>query len=847
MAELRSATKDSKAPRRRLTAPLTAAVGASALTALFLLSPCATMLSAQHRLTTNQRHLGSAVSGGLRHTDSEHLHSVFPLNVEPQGRPRYLAPNGFGSTLATAEQSPDQRPTGLTATVENQAVTVNWQWSGPAPTWFFISLGSSTGRTVLATEGVPGTRMTWTSIGLPLPAGTFFVRVAGVIDDRRLPDSDDVVFEVVSYSVTPDDWLVPSAGGTQAVTVSASKSYGTWTATSDQAWLTLSAARGTGSGSVTLTASANPSSVTSRSASASIAGRVVRVTQAARTPTFIITPTNWSALAGGGSRDVEIAASQSDAPWTATSNQSWLSLSAPGGTGTATVTLIAAASTSVEPRTATATIGGQAVTVTQLGRENSFSVAPASLVLPGPGGAASVTVSATTSDAPWSATSSAPWLSISTVSGVGGTTLTLTASPQVSYAPERSATATVAGQTISVRQQATTEPGPPRQPTAALDGNRVVFRWDAPDSGGPPNVYLLEYGFAPGRTDGASVNVGSAQEFAVNVPPGRFFIRMKAQNAYGISAASTEVELRVGVTGEPPARPQSLTTRATGGTVTLAWADPAGGDPPTGYQLEAGTAPGLSNIASVSLGSDTSVAFEGVPPGLYFVRVRGVNSFGVGAPSDDAILAVGGAAEPPHRPTGLLATVTGANVSFRWNAPGSGGAPTGYLLEAGNGGGLSNITTLPLPNVSSFGVDGVPAGVYFVRVRATNALGASAPSNEVIVNVGAGDSVSSASASSVRADEDVYLRPGPPSQLRGWVTGRVVQLMWDGPLSQRAVTGYRVEVASSVDGPTLWSTTTSSVSLTLSAVPPGTYYVRVISVRGEVSSATSNVLLLLIP
>jgi len=649
-----------------------------------------------------------------------------------------------------------------------------------------------------------------------------------------------------SFGVSVASWSATAAGGSTSVTVTSTTVDAAWTASSSAAWLAVAPTTGTGGSSVTLTAAAT-TSASSRTAVVTIAGQTVTVTQAAGTPTFTVSPSAPSIPAAGGNQALTVTSSLSDAPWSATSTASWLTVSPPSRTGTDTVTLTAAATTSTASRTATVTIAGQTVAVTQAAGENIFTVTPNTLVLSGAGGAAPVTLSATTTDAPWSASSSAPWLSVAPASGTGEATVTLTASPQAFGAPARGATVTIAGQTVAVQQQATTEPGPPRQLTASLADTRLVLRWTAPDSGGPLGLYLLEYGFAPGRTDGASVNVGTAQVFAVNLPPGRFFIRVKAQNAYGISAASNEVEIRVGITGEPPGRPQSLTARVTGGSAALSWTAPAGGDPPTGYQLEAGTALGLSNIASVPLGFDTSIAFEGIPPGLYFVRVRGLNSFGVGAASEEAILAVGGAAEPPLRPTGLIATVTGAAVSFRWNAPTAGGAPTGYLLEAGTGMDLSNITTLPLPNVATFGVDGVPAGRYFVRVRATNALGASAPSNEVTVNVGAGDRLNPQPATSAPDNDEGLVRPGPPSQLRGWVTGHTVQLAWNAPLARGAVTGYRVDVAASADGPSVWSTTTADPSLVVAPVPPGTYYVRVVSVRAAVSSTASNVLLVLVP
>ncbi|MGE3474000.1 MAG: fibronectin type III domain-containing protein, partial [Vicinamibacterales bacterium] len=91
--------------------------------------------------------------------------------------------------------------------------------------------------------------------------------------------------------------------------------------------------------------------------------------------------------------------------------------------------------------------------------------------------------------------------------------------------------------------------------------------------------------------------------------------------------------------------------------------------------------------------------------------------------------------QPPGPPLNFIATIGGGNtVTFTWNAPTTGGAPTGYILEAGTGPGLANLATLPLPT-TSYSVAGVPHGTYFLRVRAVNAIGTGPASNEVQLNV----------------------------------------------------------------------------------------------------------------
>jgi hypothetical protein len=59
----------------------------------------------------------------------------------------------------------------------------------------------------------------------------------------------------------------------------------------------------------------------------------------------------------------------------------------------------------------------------------------------------------------------------------------------------------------------------------------------------------------------------------------------------------------------------------------------------------------------------------------------------------------------------------------------------GFVVEAGSAPGLSNLGTFPVTNGTTLTVPNVPPGTYYVRVRAWNYIGASAPSNEIIVAV----------------------------------------------------------------------------------------------------------------
>jgi predicted phage tail protein len=184
---------------------------------------------------------------------------------------------------------------------------------------------------------------------------------------------------------------------------------------------------------------------------------------------------------------------------------------------------------------------------------------------------------------------------------------------------------------------------PPEAPTnvqAFMVEGLLTFTWLQPTRGGPATGYVVEAGSASGLTDIGSVPVTGRSLTFSGVPPGFYFLRVRARGAGGVSAPSPEVMIVVGGVPSPPGAPNFNSHSVSGGTVTLNWVAPIFGTA-TSYIIEAGSAPGLSNLAVANTGSTaTTISFAGVPSGTYYVRVRAVNALGASVVSNERTIIV---------------------------------------------------------------------------------------------------------------------------------------------------------------------------------------------------------------
>jgi hypothetical protein len=275
---------------------------------------------------------------------------------------------------------------------------------------------------------------------------------------------------------------------------------------------------------------------------------------------------------------------------------------------------------------------------------------------------------------------------------------------------------------------------PPVNLAFSLSGSTLTLRW-TPPAVGVPTGYVIEIGSSPGAADLGSVRTGPAITYVTTIPTGvRFYVRVRATDASGTSNPSNEV-----VVSGAPGTPVNLSASVNGSGVALTWNAPESGGPASRYTISISNpfACAFSSACPppepVMTTSATSVSVNGVPNATYYVMVTASNDSGSSAASNMAIVSVDGRCTTPAPPSGLIANVSGSQVTLTWTG---GAGATSYLLQAGSGSGRNDLVSTDLGSAAtSFASAGVPAGTYFVSLRSLSACGTSVASNEVLVTV----------------------------------------------------------------------------------------------------------------
>ena len=352
--------------------------------------------------------------------------------------------------LTVAPASPTVTAGG-SSQVETVTSNVDWTVSG-LPTWLSSNVLKGTGN---GSFTLTATANTTTS----LRTATLTVSGGG------LSRTVTVTQPAQSLSVTPSSWSAPSTSGSQTEQVTSNTA---WTVSGLPTWLSSNALKGTGNGSFTLTATANTTG-SERSVTLTVAAtggspsQTVKVTQPAQ-PTLTVSPSSWTAPAGGSSPVTENVTSNTT--WSVSGAPDWLKASVSTGSGNGSFTVTASPNATGGSRTGTVTVKTtsvspqvvKTVTVTQPAPV-TLTVAPLSPTIVAGGGSQVETVTSNTGWTVSVGSDASKWLSSGTLSGSGNGSFTLTATANTTGA-SRTGTVVVAAsggspsQTVTVTQPA---------------------------------------------------------------------------------------------------------------------------------------------------------------------------------------------------------------------------------------------------------------------------------------------------------------------------------------------------------------------------------------------------------
>lgn len=263
----------------------------------------------------------------------------------------------------------------------------------------------------------------------------------------------------------------PASGALQSVGLTASGQSCSWMAASNQPWLWPT--QGSGNpGSATLGYVVHPNPTTSpRTAVLTVDGQTLTVTQAAGACAATLSNDQASAPSFGSMESVGVTTSTTGCDWTATSNQSWLTPQAAGGTGSATLLYAVQPNPMTVARFGTLTVAGRTLIV----RQAAATAPPATCGLTiWPTSTAFVSASTTWGQAnviassescAWAASSNASWLVPQTTNHTGSRFITYQVQANPATSP-RTGTITIGDQILTVHQpgQAATSPPPPPPP-----------------------------------------------------------------------------------------------------------------------------------------------------------------------------------------------------------------------------------------------------------------------------------------------------------------------------------------------------------------------------------------------
>jgi hypothetical protein len=357
-------------------------------------------------------------------------------------------------------------------------------------------------------------------------------------------------------------------------------------------------------------------------------------------------------------------------------------------------------------------------------------------VVPPEGGMVEIPVSAVGPCLPWSV--DAPVISGATSSRavnpgphVGSAVLRVIVSPTL-VAATATVSLPVPGRITTVTQEGAL-PSAPHVAATLADG-RVTVSW-TPSFGAAANRFLVYGGLRGGSLILlASLPADSRSWTSMPLPPGSYEVRVAAGHLNESGPMSEPFEFSVGIAAIPDA-PINLQSTTADDVVKLQWSPAPSGSAPSAYDVEAAPS-GSASFTTVRRVVMPELAVTDVPTGTWDVRVRAVTDGGRGAASNVVTVTTARCTTAPSAPTSLISvgsSYVAPMAHVEWSPPAIGGA-NDYVIDVGLASGRTDARIVS-PGPGLVFETAAPRGIYFARVRARNACGESAPSNEVIVFV----------------------------------------------------------------------------------------------------------------
>ena len=345
--------------------------------------------------------------------------------------------------------------------------------------------------------------------------------------------------------------------------------------------------------------------------------------------------------------------------------------------------------------------------------------------------------------------------------------------------------------------------------TGTVGRQSVTLTWQLPTSTGGAAItdYIIESSVNAGSTwstisDGVSSALTST--FADLTANTAYTFRVKAVNTTGTSPASNSVVLTP-LPLDPPTAPRALAVYASFNGATLYWATPLsdGGSRITGYRAEYSTDGGTTWTRSDVISVDRrSMSYTNLVGGvLHKFRVYAINAVGMSGASY-VVEATPVAATVSSEPRFFGGFLSGTSAYLSWTRPlmTGGSAITSYSTwQSTDGGATWTSIAVTNSNVRNIKINSLAYGVqYQFRVTATNAVGSSAPSTTLALQLrGTGT-------------------PNPPSSIRATVSTTTINLVWSEVVAKAApVTDYIVEFRT--DNASGWAILNDGVSTALTA------------------------------